>query len=94
MSITAVSVGTSATELVAENFKRVGLIIENVDGAPLYFGDSNSVTTSNGLSLAATNQYKEFPATESGAFYYKGPYFGIVASGTADVRVLELETTR
>lgn len=94
MSIASVSVGTSATLIIAQNFERVGLIIDNDGGATVFLGDGSGVTTSTGIQLANDATRELFPPTNAGSFYYKGAIYGIVASGTNTVRVWEMLTTR
>jgi hypothetical protein len=94
MPTSAVSVTTSATQIVAANPIRTGLIIENVGGGTVYLGDDSSVTTSNGIKLAANATRELFFNGGAWQFYYRGDLYGIVATGTSDVRVLELVNTR
>lgn len=64
------------------NYRR-SMIVYNNSSSTVYIGGSN-VTTSNGLPVPA-NSYS--PALDAGP---KLIVYGVVASGTADVRVLEL----
>ena len=93
MSNAAVSVGTAATLIIAKNFRRVGLVIDNTSASTIYLGDSASVTTANGTSLDTTDKWIEYPSTGEGSFYYKGAYYGICAT-TSTVRVMEVESTK
>ena len=75
-----VSVGTTATLLVAANFMDQTVWIHNSGGA-LYIGASN-VTTANGYKLD-TDDKMELPVGDNEGLY------GIVASGTNTVFVLK-----
>ena len=74
----AVSVGTDATAIVGGHATNTGFIIVNNSDQTVYLG-TVAVTTVNGLPL------------EPGASYsndlWIGSLYGIVAAGTADVRV-------
>lgn len=78
-----VSVAVTATVIRAANEKRTYLIIYNNGTANVFVGDDASVTTSNGFPLISTGSWIEMT--------YKGAVYGIVASGTVDVRWLERE---
>lgn len=94
MATSAVSVGTSATVLVAQNFERIGLIIENLSSQVVYMGTDSSDTTSSGITLQpAERRVFDFDGAIP-QFFFSGGLWGIVASGTADVRVMELVRTR
>ncbi len=75
-----VSVGTTATLLVAANFMDQTVWIHNSGGA-LYIGASN-VTTTNGYKLD-TDDKMELPVGDNEGLY------GIVASGTNTVFILK-----
>ncbi len=78
MSYGAVNVGTTATIIVGSQPTRTGFIIANNSTKTIYLG-GDSVTTANGIPL------------EPGACYenqiWTGAFYGIVESGTANVRV-------
>jgi hypothetical protein len=83
----AVTVTTTATRLDPEteatSHDGSYAAIYNNGSVTVYIGFTSSVTTSNGFPLAAG-------ASMSFEFGYSGDaLYGIVASGTADVRVLE-----
>jgi len=80
----AVSVTTDATEIVASNPQRVGLLVSNATNAEVFVGPTNAVTVDNGLVIAAKGNFGD-----SGKFSWKGSMFGIVNDGTADVRFWE-----
>jgi len=95
MSIAAVTVNTSATVIVAENFHRIGLWIDNRGPEIVYWGDGSGVTTSNGIVLLPMERVvMDFEGGKNFAFFFRGAIYGIVASGSSDVRVLELVETR
>jgi hypothetical protein len=80
---TAVSVTTTATALPATNLVgRRYIIIQNLGGAQMFLGGSG-VTTANGIRIAAG-------ASWEGEVGDDVNLFAIKASGTSDVRVLEL----
>lgn len=73
----AVSVGATATLIVAG--ERLGVSIWNNSSQTVYLGDSG-VTTTTGFPIAAGTGFTD-SLTSS-------PIYGIVASSTADCRVL------
>lgn len=82
-----VSVGDTATLIKADNTDRIFLDIANTDTSKVvYIGIDTSVTTSNGFPVFAY-QNRGWAKTLAG---YLGPIYGIVASGTADVRYMEV----
>ena len=95
MSVAAVSVGNTATLIIAENFNRIRVIIDNQGSQVVYLGDDDTVTTSNGITLAADDKLiMTFGGGVNFPFFFRGDIYGIVASGTADVRVWEMVETR
>ena len=86
---TNVSVGNTATLIIAANAARQELIITNNSVSPdIYIGPDSSVTAVTGLPLYA-GQTRE---KSRGFAIHLGDVYGITASGTADIRVWE--TTR
>jgi len=78
---TAVSVTTSATLLPTSVLtNRVSLCVYNNGAATMYLGTSG-VTTVNGLPIVAGGSFCDDVGSQ--------PYYGIVAAGTIDARVLE-----
>jgi len=75
-----VSVGTTATLLVAANFMDQTVWLHNSGGA-LYVGDSN-VTTANGFKLDTDDKMELLVGDNEGLY-------GIVASGTNTVFILK-----
>jgi len=89
MAYNTVTVGTTATLIIADNAKRRALHLVNTEeGKIVYIGPDTSITTANAIPLYETqtrDSTKNFG-------YYNGPVYGIVASGTADVRYWEVES--
>ena len=81
----AVSVGTSATLIKAAKSDRVSLKITNGGTETVYIGFDSGVTTSNGFPIL-TQDVLDF----SGNDLYTGVVYGIVGTGSSDVRYLEL----
>jgi len=95
MSTTAVSVTTSATVLKAKNRDRIGLILDNQSSSTVWVGDDTSLTASTGIALYAKDKLIfDFEGGPSYQFAVRGDIYGIVSSGTADVRVFEVVDTR
>lgn len=81
LSQSAVSVATTQTLLAAANGSRRELRVANVGSATVYYGKTG-VTTATGQPIAPGQTL--FEDTYNGALY------GIVASGTVAVRVMEV----
>ena len=79
---TAVSVASTATSILAANTSRKAAFIANNGTQTVYLGRDNTVTTANGLPLAAGQTWPDDTSTDA--------WYGIVASGTCDVRFLEV----
>src|SRR5690348_3684526 len=79
---TSVSVGTAATLILAANANRYSANIVNNGSQTVYLGKDNTVTTANGFPLAAGEELEDRETTDA--------WYGIVASGTADVRPVEV----
>lgn len=88
----AVTVTTSATELLSPGSgdRRAGLVHVPSGGATVHVGASN-VTTANGIPVGAGSSLALNEATAGDAIAKYGLY-GIVATGTQDVRVMEVTT--
>lgn len=81
----AVVVTTAATLILAANANRKAALIANNNpsgGQTLYLGRDNTVTAANGLPLAAGAVLGDVSSSDA--------WWGIVGSGTADARVLEV----
>jgi hypothetical protein len=86
LTVTAVSVSSSATALPTTPIAgRTSICLFNNGAATVFIGPSG-VTTSNGFPLAPGAAFCDDANTRSGAAQ---AYYGIVATGTAEVRVLE-----
>lgn len=94
MANSTVSVGTSATLLIDANAQRVGLIFDNQSAVDIYYGDSDAVTATNGITIPSGEQKEFFHKGGAWQFYYRGEFYGIVSATTSDIRVLELIDTR
>jgi len=77
-----VSVGTSATSILAANASRKEWLIYNNGAAILYLGSSSGVTTANGIPIV--------PQRAASGRIYKGAFWGIVSAGSIDVRRWEV----
>ena len=81
-----VSVTTSATEIVPANVARREIdIANNSSSTTMYVGIDSSVTTSNGFPIYPRQNRSKVDILTT----YKGPIYGIVASGTVDTRYWE-----
>lgn len=83
---TSVTVGTTATLILAANDNRHSFLINNTSSGTVFIGPTSSVTTSNGISLLENGSLAE---DSSGTKLYQSDIYGIVAAGTSDVRVWE-----
>lgn len=80
LTASQVTVTTASTAIVAENANRRVAIIQVVAGGPVYI--RGGVATTNDFPLATGGVYEHANTAALS---------GIVASGTADVRILEEE---
>lgn len=88
MAYNAVTVTTTATLIVAANAARKDLNIVNFSNSTIvYIGPDELITTANTVPLYQ-NQGWGFKKEISE--HWKGPVYGIVASGTASVRYWEV----
>jgi len=79
-----VSVASTATKIITANSRIRGWIITNTGSNKVYYGPDSSITTANALPLNAGATI-----LSSDAVNWKGDIFGIVATGTEDVRYWE-----
>lgn len=79
----SVTVTTSATLLAAGNTGRRQCMLQNVGTQDVWLGSDNTVTVSTGVLLAAGGGILTDTMSPDA-------WYGIVASGTSDVRVLRL----
>lgn len=78
---------TTATLIVPANCRRKSLSIANTSSSTIvYIGPDNTVTTNNGLPLYE-NQTRD---TDKIAEGWIGDIYGIVSSGTVDLRYWEV----
>ena len=80
-----VTVGNTATLIVAANSARLSLVIQNNGSATVYLGPSASVSASNGIPLLTGGSFQE---DSGGARMYQGDIYGISAT-SSDVRYWE-----
>jgi len=78
MAYAPISVGVAATQILIDRATRTGFIIVNNSTKTVYLG-GDAVSTVNGIPLGAGASYSNQD--------WKGSFYGIVAAGTADVRV-------
>lgn len=76
-----VEVGATASALVADNFGRVALKIANLGSASVFLGGDDQVTAGTGFPVRAGETIVIETTSE---------VWAVAASGTQDVRVLEL----
>lgn len=81
-SFGSTAVGTTATEVLTATTGRKSLLVQNAGSGPVYVGFDNTVTTANGVEIAAGGTY----ADET----YSGSVYVIAASGTQDIRFQEV----
>lgn len=79
--IYAVSVGTSATKL-ADNPKRVGLLIQNNSANTLYILSQGMIDTAQSIIVLAGDAYRNDQAPQ-------GEYNLIASAATSDIRIEE-----
>jgi hypothetical protein len=81
-----VTVSNTATKIISANNSRHSFIIVNTGANTVYIGEDAAVTTSNGVPLLQDASLTE---DNGGDRLYLGDIYGIVASGTSDVRYWE-----
>lgn len=82
-----VSITTGATLIAVANPARRGLtIVNNSQTTVVYIGPDTSITTTNAIPLYENQTTHRDSNLPEG---YKGSIYGIVGSGTADVRYWE-----
>lgn len=84
-SYNTITVTTAATQILPANLERRGCLIANTSNQTVYIGMDASVTTSNGLPIAANSTFSNSGPNE----VWKGSIYGIVAGTTADCRFWE-----
>ena len=83
---TTVTITTAATLILAANINRHSFLLANTSSGTVFIGPRSDVTTSNGLPVLQNGTLSE---DSSGTKLYQSDVFGIVASGTSDIRVWE-----
>jgi len=90
MSFNTITVTTSATLIVAANTQRRNLtVVNSSETAIVFIGPDSTITTSNAIPLYETQTQNQDRVPEG----YQGDVYGIVASGTADVRFWEVTSS-
>jgi len=80
-----ISVTTAATEILVASPDRKAAILQNISNKDVYIGPTNAVTTSNSIFLGRGEKFSVGDFGER----WNGSIFGIVDSGTADIRFWE-----
>lgn len=75
-------VASTATLIVGADSRRRGCLVGNNSAVTVFIGPDINVTTTNGIPLLANSN---FANTDSDALF-RGDIYGIVVTGTADVR--------
>jgi len=86
MAFNTVTVADTATLIIAANPYRQSLILVNSSSGAVYLGADNTVTIANGIPLLQDGSLTE---DSGGTRMFMGDIYGIVASGTSDVRYWE-----
>jgi hypothetical protein len=84
-SYNTVSVGSTATLILAANLERRGSLLFNNSNQTVYLGMDVGVTTSNGFPLLSNASMQNSGPNA----VWKGVIYGIVSSSTADCRFWE-----
>jgi hypothetical protein len=71
------------TLILSANPQRIGLILVNTGTETVYIGHDTSLTTANGIPLKTDMNLTE---ASGGEKMYQGPYYGITATSTSDLR--------
>ena len=75
------TVTTTAQIVLGANSARKKILFYNNSSTTIYIGNTSSVTTSTGFPISQGAYYEET--------FFNGAYYGIVSSGTANLRLLE-----
>lgn len=78
------TITTSATQIIGSSRNRTGWMITNNGTAVIYVGFDTSVTTSNGMPIAEGEKF-----ISNGDKIWRGAIYGIVGTGTQNVRFQE-----
>ena len=85
VSYGAIVVTTSPTIIVGSNNGRKGTIISNNSSQSIYIGFDSNVTTLTGTPVPSGGTFNDSGEMDA----YRGAVYGVVSSGTADIRYLE-----
>lgn len=89
LNVAQVSVTNAATQIIAANSGRLGLVVTNTDStATCYLGPTSGVTSTTGHALPA-GQSVSLEVVAGQAGNWTGALFGITASATITVTYLE-----
>lgn len=86
MAYNTVTVTNTPTLIVAPNTHRQSLILTNISTTVAYIGPDNLVTTVNAIQMNRNDVLSE---DSGGTRVYQGAVWGVVATGTADIRYWE-----
>jgi hypothetical protein len=81
----AVSVGSSATLIMASNPSRKGSMIFNNSAGTVFLGMDSSVTTTTGIPVVQNSTFNNSGIQDA----WRGDIYGIVVSGSSDIRFWE-----
>ena len=81
----SVTATTGATLVMAASRGRTGVVLCNDGTAKIYIGLDSSLTTANGLPIGGNSCYSASSPQET----WKGTFYAITTTGTADVRYQE-----
>ena len=94
MSTNTVTVYPTATLLAAGNYERVSLELDNGSAVIISISDKSTMVSTEGIRLQVGEKRSDFPPGDDAKFFYQGPVYGAVATGTALLRVVEWMTYR
>jgi len=81
----SITITDTATQILAARGERRGLVIHNISTSPIYIGPDNTITISNTIFIGPGEKLAMGSLQEA----WVSTLFGIVASGTAEVRFWE-----
>ena len=95
MATFTVVVGTTAIEIIPANTLRASFYLRNNDATEvLYLGEDATITVAAGAAAGFPLPAAGIINEDMGERLFKGAVFGIVAAGTAEVRVWERTNPR
>jgi len=93
MAIDGVSIGTTSTIIVDANPYRRKIVFVNNSDEDIYLAPGGAAISTYGIALKASGgSVTDEP--DHGGYIYKGPWFGICASGGKILSVTELSSGR